>query len=134
MQTAVLALTFALIVALSGVGRDDMTQTPYSIQHTHLLTVNQRILLFEVAPLLLYYRGGTPDLSVQARWDDLGPSVIEGGYKIGVASDFWNRYEEDILLAKGLGARRSWDTAAPLSCRPCHQCPVAPRGSATCCV
>ena len=41
----------------------------------------------------------------QARWDDLGPSVIEGGFKIGVASDFWNRYEEDIMLAKGLGTR-----------------------------
>jgi len=40
----------------------------------------------------------------KARWDDLGPSVIEGGFKIGVASDFWNRYEEDIMLAKGLGA------------------------------
>ena len=45
-------------------------------------------------------------MSAQARWDDLGPSVIEGGFKIGVASDFWNRYEEDILLAKGLGVRR----------------------------
>ena len=31
--------------------------------------------------------------------------MIEGGFKIGVASDFWNRYEEDIMLAKGLGAR-----------------------------
>lgn len=40
---------------------------------------------------------------VEARWDDLGPSVIEEGFKIGLASDFWNRYEEDIQLAKGLG-------------------------------
>jgi hypothetical protein len=56
---------------------------------------------------------------MQARWDDLGPSVIEGGYKIGVASDFWNRYEEDIMLAKGLGASRSWNAAALKSCSPC---------------
>ena len=48
----------------------------------------------------------SPYTHAQARWDDLGPSVIEGGFKIGVASDFWNRYEEDILLAKGLGACR----------------------------
>jgi len=39
-----------------------------------------------------------------ARWERAGPSVIEKGYKIGISSDFWNRYEEDIALAKGLGA------------------------------
>lgn len=32
-----------------------------------------------------------------------GPSVIEKGYKIGISSDFWNRYEEDIKLTKDLG-------------------------------
>ena len=44
---------------------------------------------------------------LEARWDGLGPSVIENGFKIGVASDFWNRYAEDIELARGLGA---WGT------------------------
>ena len=44
---------------------------------------------------------------VEARWDALGPSVIEKGFKIGTASDFWNRYEEDIQLAKDLGVQ-SW--------------------------
>lgn len=33
-----------------------------------------------------------------------GPSVIEKGYKIGISSDFWNRYEEDIQLTKDIGA------------------------------
>lgn len=32
-----------------------------------------------------------------------GPSVIEKGYKIGISSDFWNRYEEDIQLTKDIG-------------------------------
>lgn len=32
-----------------------------------------------------------------------GPPVIEKGYKIGISSDFWNRYEEDIQLSKDIG-------------------------------
>lgn len=36
------------------------------------------------------------------RWERLGPSVIEKGYKIGISSDFWNRYEEDIGISKEL--------------------------------
>jgi len=51
---------------------------------------------------------------VEARWDELGPSVIEEGYKIGMASDFWNRYEEDIQLAKGLGVMND---ASSIACR-----------------
>ena len=61
-------------------------------------------------------------MHAQARWDDLGPSVIEGGFKIGVASDFWNRYEEDIMLAKGLGAARGGSPTTPCSLWP--QAPV----------
>ena len=56
--------------------------------------------------------------------------MIEGGYKIGVASDFWNRYEQDIMLAQGLGARRSSQPAAPWSCTPSH----CARGSARPCM
>jgi len=36
--------------------------------------------------------------------EGVGPSVIEKGYKIGISSDFWNRYEEDIQLAQDLGS------------------------------
>lgn len=39
--------------------------------------------------------------------EGVGPSVIEKGYKIGISSDFWNRYEEDIQLAQDLGAHAS---------------------------
>ncbi|KAK9840609.1 hypothetical protein WJX81_004313 [Elliptochloris bilobata] len=35
-------------------------------------------------------------------WEKLGPSKIVKNQRIGVASDFWNRYEEDIQLAKDL--------------------------------
>ena len=38
---------------------------------------------------------------VAATWEKLGPSKIVKNQRIGVASDFWNRYEEDIQLAKG---------------------------------
>jgi hypothetical protein len=40
---------------------------------------------------------------IGCRWEKLGPSVIEKGYRIGCSSDFWNRYEEDIGIAKSLG-------------------------------
>lgn len=55
------------------------------------------VLRLEDAPLRISY-------AAAARWKRAGPSVIEKGYKIGISSDFWNRYEEDIALAKGLGA------------------------------
>lgn len=45
------------------------------------------------------------------RWEKLGPSVIEKGYRIGCSSDFWNRYEEDIGIAKDLG-----EHTQPLAC------------------
>ena len=44
---------------------------------------------------------------VEAKWPKLGPSKIQKNSRIGKASDFWNRYEEDILLAKDIGARLS---------------------------
>lgn len=44
---------------------------------------------------------------IETRWDGLGPSVIEEGFRIGLASDFWNRYEEDVQLAKELGGFRA---------------------------
>ena len=40
---------------------------------------------------------------VEAKWPKLGPSKIQKNARIGIASDFWNRYEEDILLAKDIG-------------------------------
>ncbi len=40
---------------------------------------------------------------VEAKWPKLGPSKIQKNERIGIASDFWNRYEEDILLAKDIG-------------------------------
>ena len=44
--------------------------------------------------------------------DRLGPSVIQKGFKIGISSDFWNRFESDIQLAKNLGASAADHTAA----------------------
>lgn len=44
---------------------------------------------------------------VESVLEGVGPSVIEKGYKIGISSDFWNRYEEDIQLAQDLGAHAS---------------------------
>ena len=40
---------------------------------------------------------------VEAKWPKLGPSKIVKNTRIGVASDFWNRYEEDIQLSKDIG-------------------------------
>ena len=40
---------------------------------------------------------------IEAKWPKLGPSKIVKNTRIGVASDFWNRYEEDIQLAKDIG-------------------------------
>jgi hypothetical protein len=42
---------------------------------------------------------------VEAKWPKLGPSKIVNNTRIGCASDFWNRYEQDIQLAKDIGAR-----------------------------
>lgn len=44
---------------------------------------------------------------VAATWENLGPSKTVKNQRIGVASDFWNRYEEDIQLAKDLSAASS---------------------------
>jgi len=41
---------------------------------------------------------------VAATWENLGPSKIVGDQRIGVASDFWNRYAQDIQLAKDIRA------------------------------
>jgi len=40
---------------------------------------------------------------LEVNWRKLGPSVIVKASKIGKASDFWNRYKEDIQRAKDLG-------------------------------
>ena len=40
---------------------------------------------------------------VEAKWPKLGPSKIVNNTRIGCASDFWNRYEQDIQLAKDIG-------------------------------
>ena len=40
---------------------------------------------------------------VEAKFPKLGPSKIQKNARIGLASDFWNRYEQDILLAKDIG-------------------------------
>ena len=42
--------------------------------------------------------------NVQVKWPKLGPSKIVKNFRIEKASDFWNRYEQDIQLAKDLGA------------------------------
>ena len=47
---------------------------------------------------------GTLDSTlVGTRFREMGPSVIQKGYKIEEASDFWNLYESDIQLAADLG-------------------------------
>lgn len=48
----------------------------------------------------------------EARFREKGPSVIMKGFKIGVGSDFWNLYEDDIKLAAGLGEPKSRHCAA----------------------
>ncbi|CAL8471442.1 g10984 [Coccomyxa elongata] len=40
---------------------------------------------------------------VEAKLPKLGPSKIVKNTRIGVASDFWNRYEQDIQLSKDIG-------------------------------
>ena len=44
---------------------------------------------------------------VEAKWPKLGPSKIVKNTRIGKASDFWNRYEQDIQLAKDIGVTLS---------------------------
>lgn len=41
--------------------------------------------------------------TMHATWRKLGKSVIKNAEMIGVSSDFWNNYEQDIKLAKDLG-------------------------------
>ena len=40
---------------------------------------------------------------IEAKFPKLGPSTIQKNARIGKASDFWNRYEQDIKLAADLG-------------------------------
>ena len=41
--------------------------------------------------------------SVHSSWNRLGKSVVMNNERIGVSSDFWNNYAQDIRLAKELG-------------------------------
>ena len=62
---------------------------------------------------------------IGCRWEKLGPSVIEKGYRIGCSSDFWNRYEEDIGIAKDLGERSTpWPASRrlQLTAAPTRSC------------
>ena len=40
---------------------------------------------------------------VHSSWNRLGKSVVMNNERIGVSSDFWNNYAQDIRLAKELG-------------------------------
>lgn len=40
---------------------------------------------------------------IETNFRKLGPSIIVKDSKIGKASDFWNRYKEDLQRAKDLG-------------------------------
>ncbi len=55
--------------------------------------------------------------------------MIQKGYKIGISSDFWNRYEEDIQLAQDLGAQ-PWSRGSSSIGRPAdlidRRCNVVP--------
>ena len=65
---------------------------------------------------------------LESRYEGAGPPVIQKGYKIGISSDFWNRYEEDIQLAQDLGAhpcRGSCSIRRPTG-RIDRQCNVVP--------
>lgn len=42
-------------------------------------------------------------VTAHSAFKKVGKSVIKGGRMIGVSSDFWNNYEQDIQLAKDLG-------------------------------
>ena len=57
---------------------------------------------------------------VSCHMEKLGPSTIQKGFKIGVASDFWHLYEDDIAKAAELG------TALPLPASFwLHECAAA---------
>lgn len=43
------------------------------------------------------------DGRLEINFRKLGPSIIFKNSRIGKASDFWNRYKEDIQRAKDLG-------------------------------
>ena len=51
-----------------------------------------------------FHEPGTDTGSLlEAEFPKLGPSKIQKNARIGKASDFWNRYEQDIKLAANLG-------------------------------
>ncbi len=41
--------------------------------------------------------------TVHSSWNRMGKSVVMNNERIGVSSDFWNNYAQDIRLAKELG-------------------------------
>ena len=53
---------------------------------------------------------------IEAEFPKLGPSKIQKNARIGKASDFWNRYEQDIKLSADLGVTqlRSSSSQHPL--------------------
>ena len=50
--------------------------------------------------------------TIGCHMEKLGPSVIQEGFQIGKASDFWHLYEDDIAKAASLGTTFSFGFCA----------------------
>ncbi len=99
-----------LIVGCAG---DPNAQWAY-FQEQKQVHVNLRLRL-SAGNMTEWNEPGTFDGTiVEAKWPKLGPSKIVKNTRIGEASDFWNRYEQDIQLAKDLGATKSPCTSLSL--------------------
>ena len=51
--------------------------------------------------------------AVHSSWNRMGKSVVMKNERIGVSSDFWNNYAQDIRLARELGRHQ---TTVPAAC------------------
>ena len=60
--------------------------------------------------------GYNTEPTIGCHLEKLGPSVIQEGFQIGKASDFWHLYEDDIAKAASLGTAFTW---LPCTCMVC---------------
>jgi hypothetical protein len=89
----------SLPVASAG---DPNAQWAYFQEQKHV-HINLRLRL-SAGTMTDWNQPGTADGTVvEAKWPKFGPSKIVKNTRIGIASDFWNRYKEDIQLAKDIG-------------------------------
>ena len=97
-----------LLTLVAGHAGDPNANWAY-FQEQKQVHVNMRLRL-SAGNMTDWHEPGTADGTVvEAKWPKLGPSKIVKNTRIGKASDFWNRYEQDIQLAKDIGVTLSWD-------------------------